>query len=311
MESLGYRCDGRFLALNSYENRVYQVFQEDGERLVAKFYRPARWSDEAILEEHEFTRLLHDAEIPVVPPITAANGSTLFNYGGYRFSLFGCRGGRSPELDNPEHLLRMGQMVGRIHATGHGRSFRHRAELSIERMAETPSRYLLENGFIPDYLQAAYRSLVDDLITGIRAGFERAGTPRTICLHGDFHPGNILWTDQGPHIVDLDDTCSGPAIQDLWMFLSGDRAYMTAGLGDLMEGYHSFHDFDTAELNLIEPLRTLRMIHYAGWLAARWQDPAFPAAFPWFNSSSYWDNHILSLREQAALLQEPPLVWYG
>ncbi len=309
IESTGLRCDGRFLALNSYENRVYQVGLDQGTPLVAKFYRPNRWSEESILEEHRFTLALAEQEIPVIPPIVDSNGNTLHQYRFYRFALYPRRGGRAPELDNPDHLEQMGRFIGRIHAMGKTQPFEHRPTLDIESFAIQPRRFLLDHDFIPGHLLEAYQSLTTDLITQIEQCFERAGNVQHLRLHGDCHPGNILWTDAGPHVVDFDDARMGPAIQDLWMFLSGDRNYMTARLADVLEGYTQFYDFNPLELHLIEALRTLRMIHYAAWLATRWSDPAFPLAFPWFNTLNYWEEHIQSLREQAALMNEPPLIW--
>ncbi len=309
IESLGYRCDGHLLALNSYENRVYQIGIEDAVPVVGKFYRPDRWSDEAILEEHAFSSELAELEIPLVPPLYDAEGHSLHRFGPYRFALYPRRGGRAPDLEDSELLEQMGRFVARLHAVGELKPFEHRLALSIEDFGEASYRYLLEYGFIPPELDTAYRSLCEDLLQRIRAAWARAGEPASLRLHGDFHPGNILWTDAGPHIVDLDDARSGPAVQDLWMFLSGDRAHMQARLADVLEGYTQFRDFDPRELNLIEPLRTLRMMHYAAWVARRWGDPAFPLAFPYFNTDRYWGEHILALREQAAMMDEPPLAW--
>lgn len=309
VEATGIHCDGRFLALNSYENRVYQIGVEDHPPLVAKFYRPQRWVNEAIIEEHIFTAYLAAQEIPVIPPNADLQGNTLRFHGNFRFALYPCCGGRVPELDNSDELEQMGRLIARIHANSAVETFNFRPSLDIEDFAIKPRAFLLKNDFIPDYLIDAYQTLTEDLIEQIRAGFFRAGQVKQIRLHGDCHPGNILWTDAGPHIVDFDDARMGPAVQDLWMFLSGDRTYMTARLGDLLEGYTQFYDFNPSELHLIEPLRTLRMINYAGWLAARWSDPAFPLAFPWFNTPRYWDQHILALREQSALMNDPPLVW--
>lgn len=309
VETTGVRCDGRFLALNSYENRVYQIGVDAGSPLVAKFYRANRWSNEAIIEEHRFTVALAQQELPVIPPIADQSGNSLHSHNGFRFSLYPCRGGRSPELDNVDSLEQLGRLIARIHALGSTASFQHRATLDIQRLAVRPSLFLLDNGFIPEPLAEAYRTLIDHLIEQVQCCFERAGDVHYLRLHGDCHPGNILWTDDGPHMVDFDDAHMGPAVEDLWMFLSGGRDYMTARLGDLLAGYSQFFDFDSSELHLIEALRTLRMIHYAGWLGARWDDPAFPRAFPWFNTARYWDQHILALREQAALMHEPPLSW--
>ena len=309
IEATGLHCDGRILALNSYENRVYQIGIEDDRPIVAKFYRPHRWSDAAIIEEHQFTLELAAQEIPVIAPIANEHGNTLFKHDDHRFALYPCRGGRAPELDNPDQLEQLGRFIGRIHALGASKKFQHRTTLNIETLAIKPREFLLENNFIPEYLLDAYTSVTHDLIGQIERSFDRAGKVSYIRLHGDCHPSNILWTDAGPHIVDFDDARTGPAIQDLWMFLSGDRFYMTERLADLLAGYTQFYDFNPAELHLVEALRTLRIIHYSSWIASRWNDPAFPYAFPWFNSTRYWEDHVLSLREQAALLNEPPLVW--
>lgn len=309
VETMDILCDGRLLALNSYENRVYQIGVEDAAPLVAKFYRPNRWSDAAIIEEHQFTLALAEQEIPVIPPIVYEDGNSLHHYGPFRFALYPNRGGRAPELDNPDHLEQLGRFIGRIHAAAATEKFQYRPTLDIENFAEKPRSFLLENNFLPGHLIEAYQTLSRDLIVQINSCFERAGKVQQIRLHGDLHPSNILWANDSPHIVDFDDARMGPAIQDLWMFLSGDREYMTARLGDLLEGYTQFYEFNPSELHLVEAMRTLRIIHYAAWLAKRWTDPAFPLAFPWFNTSNYWEEHILSLREQAALMNEPALFW--
>ncbi|MEJ2646643.1 MAG: serine/threonine protein kinase [Gammaproteobacteria bacterium] len=307
VESCGYRTDGHFLALNSYENRVYQIGLEDEPPLVAKFYRPGRWSDDAILEEHRFALELAEHEIPVVAPLPDRDGTTLHRYKGFRFALFPRRGGRWPELDQRDNRLWLGRFIGRIHAVGAVRPFEYRPALDSRSFGTDSVRFILENRLIPGHVEEAYRTLTEDLLTQIEGRFEMVGALRRLRLHGDCHPGNILWTDAGPHFVDLDDCRSGPAVQDLWMLLSGAREEMAVQLGDIIEGYTQFFDFDPVELHLIEPLRTLRMLHYAAWLARRWSDPAFPMAFPWFGSPRYWEDHILALREQAAALDEPPL----
>ncbi len=309
IESTGVRCSGQFLALNSYENRVYQIGLEEGAPLVAKFYRPNRWSDEAIIEEHRYSQALAEEEIPVIAPLADGEGRTLRRFGDIRFALYPCRGGRAPELDNPDQLEQLGRFIGRIHLLGAARPFAHRPTLDLESYLSEPSRFLLAHDVIPGHLIAAYESLIRDLRPRIEACYRRAGRVAMIRLHGDCHPGNILWRDDGPQIVDFDDARMGPAVQDLWMFLSGDRPYMTARLADLLEGYTQFRDFDPAELHLVEALRTLRLVHYAGWLAKRWDDPAFPQAFPWFDSLQFWEDHVLTLREQLAKMEEPPLVW--
>jgi len=309
VESLGVRSDGRLLALNSYENRVYQVGIEDGAPLVAKFYRAARWTDAAILEEHAFVQELAKREIPVVAAL-AFDGKTLHEFEGFRFAVFPKHGGRAPELEDRRTLEWMGRFLGRIHAIGALLPFTQRPTLNIESFGIAPRDYLLAHDFIPADLDAAYRSVVDQALAGVRRCFDRAGEVRSLRLHGDCHAGNVLWTDDGPHFVDFDDSRMGPAVQDLWMLLSGERADRVRQLTDVLAGYEDFYDFDTRELHLVEALRTLRLVHYAAWLAQRRDDPAFKQAFPWFNTQRYWQNHILELREQIALMDEPPL-WQG
>ncbi len=308
LESTGLAADGRLLALNSYENRVYQIgIDDDGASfVVAKFYRPARWTDAEILEEHAFVGELAERELPVVAPL-ALRGATLHAFGGFRFAVYPRRGGRSPELEDPRTLEWLGRFIGRIHAVGAVRPFDARPALDLESFGAEPRAWLLEHGFIPDDLRAAWSSVVDLALEGVARCYARAGPLATIRLHGDCHAGNILWTDAGPHFVDFDDARAGPAVQDLWMLLSGDRAAMTRQLDDVLAGYADFHEFDPRELALVEALRTLRLIHYSAWLARRWDDPAFPAAFPWFNTQRYWQDRILELREQVAAMDEPPL----
>ncbi len=307
VQSLGYCADGRLLAMNSYENRVYQVGLEDAEPLIVKFYRPHRWSDEAIAEEHEFARELAEAEIPVVAPLADADGRTLHRHGAFRFSLFPRAGGRAPEPDDLDQLEILGRFVARIHAVGATRDFAHRPTLDVTTFGEESYRFLLESGMLPAELELPYRSLAEDLLQRIRWCYERAGDVVLLRAHGDLHIGNILWTDEGPHIVDLDDARMAPAVQDLWMLLAGDRAERTAGLDALLSGYSDFRDFPPRELHLVEALRTLRLMHYYAWIARRWSDPAFPRAFPWFASRRAFEQHILDLREQAALMDEEPL----
>ncbi len=309
LESAGLRGDGRFLALNSYENRVFQVSLEDGRTVVAKFYRPGRWSDAQILEEHAFVAELAAREIPVVAPLALeAAGSTLAAFDGYRFAVYPRRGGRAPELDDPDTLERIGRFVGRIHAVGAVAPFAERPALDVDSFGIEPRDWLLAHDAVPADLLPAWRSIVDQALVAVRAAFERAGDLQRLKLHGDCHAGNVLWTDDGPHFVDFDDARNGPAIQDLWMLLSGDRESMTRQLGDVLAGYEDFAELDRRELQLIEPLRTLRLIHYCAWIARRWDDPAFPAAFPWFGTQRYWQDRVLELREQVAAMQEPALV---
>jgi Ser/Thr protein kinase RdoA (MazF antagonist) len=307
LEAFGWRGDGRLLALNSYENRVYQVWLEDGSAVVAKFYRPERWTDAQILEEHAYTAELHDREIPVVAPLALAGGATLHAYEGFRFAVYPRRGGRAPELDDPETLERLGRFIGRIHAVGAVTPFRVRPALTPQALGHEPRDWLLAHGGLPGGLLPAWRAAVDQCLDAVTIAFDRAGALSPIRLHGDCHPGNVLWTDDGPHFVDFDDARNGPAIQDLWMLLSGTPGEMTGQLLDLLEGYRDFMDFDRRQLQLIEPLRTLRLIHYSAWIARRWSDPAFPAAFPWFGSERYWQDRILELREQLAAMSEPPI----
>ncbi|MES9926469.1 MAG: serine/threonine protein kinase [Candidatus Thiodiazotropha endolucinida] len=309
VESTGVSCSGQMLALNSYENRVYQIGLDEGLPLVAKFYRPNRWSDQAILEEHRFTLELAEQEIPVIAPIIDNDGNTLLYHQGNRFALYPCKGGRAPELDDPNHLVQLGRFIARIHLLGSTRGFEHRPNIDLDGFMHRPSAFLLEHDFIPGHLVTAYETLLADLNERIEGCYARAGSFQTIRLHGDCHPGNILWRDEGPQIVDFDDARMGPAIQDLWMFLSGDRAYMSERAADLLEGYSQFYDFNPAELHLMEALRTMRLVHYAGWLARRWYDPAFPKAFPWFDTMAFWEEHILTLREQLAKMDEPPIAW--
>lgn len=305
VESSGRISDLRILALNSYENRVYQVGLEDDQPIIAKFYRPQRWSDQQILEEHAFSEELSSVEIPVVPPLQDGDGNTLFNFQGYRFSLYQRYGGHAPELDNLDSLLQLGRLTGRIHAIGANKPFQHRPVLDIESFGWQSYRTISEQ-FIPADLHLSYTTLCEDLLRLITERFDSTAFDN-IRVHGDCHSGNILTRGNVYHFVDLDDSRSAPAIQDLWMFLSGDRAYQTAQINELVEGYNEFFDFDPRQLNLIEALRTLRIMHYSAWLARRWEDPAFPHNFPWFNTPRYWSEHILELREQLALLNEPPL----
>lgn len=305
VESLGFRCDGRLLALNSFENRVYQVGLEDGAPLIAKFYRPERWSDAAILEEQAFCAELVEAELPAVAPL-AFDGRTLHRHAGYRFSLFPRRGGRLMELDNSEHRRWVGRLLGRLHAVGAAAPFRHRPALTVQSFGEESRDYLLAHGCIPAHIETAYGTLSRDLLDAITDIFT-AVAPRMQRIHGDCHAGNILWTDAGPHFVDFDDARMGPAIQDLWMLLSGERAEMERQLAEILEGYEQFRLIDPAEFVLVEALRSLRLMHYQAWIARRWDDPAFPLAFPWFDSPRHWEDHVLTLREQLAKLHEPAL----
>jgi Ser/Thr protein kinase RdoA (MazF antagonist) len=308
VESVGMCCDGRLLALNSYENRVYRVGIEGNPPVVAKFYRPGRWSDATILEEHAFAAELAEQDIPVVPPLLS-EGATLHFHGQFRFAVYPCHGGRAPDLDDMQLLRQLGRLIGRIHLQGRRQRFQHRLRLDLASYGEQSRDFLLQAGFMPAELRDTYSGICEHLFQAIGHCFARAGDPPYLRIHGDFHPGNVLVDRERLHIVDFDDTLTGPAMQDLWMFLSGDRHEQTPQLAELLAGYTEFRDFDAAELHLIEALRTLRIMHYAAWLARRWNDPAFQHAFPWFNTRRYWDEHVLSLREQAALMGEEPLEW--
>ena len=307
LEAAGFDADGRILALGSYENRVFQAGIEEAEPVVVKFYRPGRWSDAAIAEEHDFARALAAAEIPVIAPFELPLGGELGDgpvatYEGFRFAVYPRRGGQWPELGSEDDRQWIGRFLGRIHALGAARRFEHRQRLSPEAMGRDSVDWLLEGDCVPDYIAHRYERVTDELLDLVEARFEQAGTLRYLCIHGDCHRNNVLWAAAGPHFVDLDDCMTGPAIQDLWMLLAGRPEEMRMQLSDILEGYSQFADFDPVEATLIEPLRALRMVHYAAWLARRWHDPAFPQAFPWFGEARYWERHVSELEEQLAAL---------
>jgi len=307
VESLGYRCDGALMALNSYENRVWQIGIDDNPPLIAKFYRPERWSDAQIAEEHAFSAAMVADELPVVAPL-AIGGRTLFVHGGFRFSLFPRQGGRAPEFAEPEILEWMGRLMARLHLVGAREPFVVRETLDIQRFGIDSRDWLLANHVIPPELETVWQGVADQALEGVRHCYARAGQVAHLRLHGDCHAGNVLWTQDGPHFVDFDDARMGPAIQDLWMLLSGDAEEMGLQFGHVLAGYETFREFDDRELQLVEALRTLRLLHHSAWLARRWNDPAFPAAFPWFATKRYWEERILELREQIAAMQESALV---
>ncbi|MBE7939474.1 MULTISPECIES: serine/threonine protein kinase [Ramlibacter] len=315
LAGVGLYGDGRLLALSSYENRVYQVQLESPHEghasVVAKFYRPGRWSEAQILEEHAFAAELMAAEIPVVGPLVL-QGRTLHDHAGFQFSVSPRRGGRAPELEDEEVLEWTGRFLARIHAVGARRPFALRPALNLQSFGRDSRDWLLAHDQIPLDVQGAWQKRCDEalaLIDETPLGRGGADGIRLLRSHGDCHLGNILWTPgEGPHFVDLDDARTAPAVQDLWMLLSGDRAQRNRSLGALLDGYEQMREFDRAELALIEPLRTLRLIHYSAWLARRWADPTFPANFPWFGSSDYWQGQVQMLEEQIEALQEPPLV---
>ena len=312
IDGIGVATGGTLLALNSYENRVFQVGVEDGAQrfVVAKFYRPGRWIDAQILEEHAFTQELADAEVPAVPPLLIG-GRTLHERAGYRFALYPRRGGRAPEIEDRSVREWLGRFIGRIHAMGAASRFAHRPALDVATFGEEPRAWLLDSRWLPHELRDVYAGVSAQALDEVRRSYQRAGAVSAIRLHGDVHVGNVLWTDTGsqpgPHFVDFDDSRMGPAVQDLWMLLSGPRDEQQAQLADLLAGYEDFAGFDRRQLHLVEALRTLRLIHYSAWIARRWDDPAFPAAFPWFDTPRYWEQKILELREQIAAMVEPPL----
>ena len=305
VESIGLLPSGGLLALNSYENRVYQIEMDDGSFLVGKFYRPERWTNEAIIEEHTFTKELEDAEISVVTPIMI-EGETLFEFDAFRFALFPRQGGHPPNLENEDDLEVLARTVARMHACGGTANFEHRNSLSVELLGHASREYLVASEFIPDDIRSAYETTTEHLLNAIDQIFVDVPQQR---IHGDCHMGNVLWREDTPHFVDFDDCVMGPPIQDLWMLLSGERADQTYQLSLILDAYQEFYDFDTSTLKLLEPLRTLRIMHHAAWIGRRWSDPAFPLAFPFFESARYWSEHLLSLREQQALLEEPPLTY--
>lgn len=308
VESTGRLSDLRVFALNSYENRVYQIGIEDETPIIAKFYRPERWSDAQILEEHRFSQQLVEADLPVIPPLANAAGETLFRHADFRFALFERRGGHAPELDDPDTQLSLGRLMARIHTVGANESYQFRPALNVKSFGRDSLEFIAEHAITPD-LRTPYVTLAEDLLKRIEPIF-KAIQPRLIRTHSDCHRGNIISRDQQWYFVDLDDSRMTPAIQDVWMLLSGDRHERTGQLSEILEGYNEFRDFDMKELTLIEPLRTLRLMHHAAWIARRWEDPAFPLAFPRYAGGRFWSDHILELREQLATLDEAPLRLY-
>ena len=320
LDAVGLFGDGRLIQLNSYENRVFKVYLETGDVVVPKFYRPGRWSDAQILEEHAFSAELATAEIPVVSPLALQVGlssrhpvtlsgepATLAHSMGQRYSVSPRRSGRAPELDDASTLEWIGRFIGRMHAVGATRAFVHRGRLDTDTYGRSPRDFLLQRDWVAPEVLPRWRVAIDTALGEVQRAFDSLPELRTLRLHGDCHPGNILWSEAGPHFVDLDDALTGPALQDLWMLLSGDRTGMTRQLAAVLSGYEDFMDFDWRELRLVEPLRTLRMIHHSAWIARRWNDPAFPLAFPWFEGSAYWSQQTQQLNEQIDAMREAPL----
>ena len=306
VESSGMHCSGELLPLNSYENRVYRLGLDDGSRVVAKFYRPGRWSDAAIEEEHAYVRELAMAELPVVAPLAFAD-RTLLHAEGFRLAIYPCVGGRWPTLESEDLLRRVGRLVARMHLATSGRQFRERPDVDVVRLGWDARDAVLDDTVLPDSLREAYESVTDDVLERVEAAID-VDTWRALAIHNDLHPGNLLQDGESLAVVDTDDAANGPAVQDLWMLLSGDRDAQALQLAAVLEGYEQFRNFDYGELALIEPLRSLRIVHYAAWLTRRWHDPAFQLAFPWFDSARYWNEHILALREQQDALATPFVV---
>ncbi len=304
VDAAGFRTDGSLAPLNSYENRVYQIGIEDAEPVIAKFYRPQRWTDAAILEEHAFIAELGDAELPCVAPI-ARDGVSLFHHQGFRYALFPRQAGRPPNVEDETVLGVLGRVLGRMHAVGAAGAFAHRPRLGVRALGIDSAEFLLGSGFIDAELTDAYRAVTRHLIERVEAVLGAA--PAGIRIHGDCHLGNLLWRYEAPNFVDFDDTMTGPPIQDLWMLLAGDRGERSRQLARLVSAYEMFCDFDPRQIRFIEPLRALRMMHHAAWIGRRWNDPAFPVAFPGFDQTRYWSEHVLALKEQLAALDEAPL----
>lgn len=309
IESTSRLSDARILTLNSYENRVFQVGIEESVPVIAKFYRPGRWTKEAIIEEHDFTQQLMDADISVVAPLRDEHQQSLFHYQGFDFAIYPRRGGHAPNLDDLDTLFNLGRSLGRIHAVGRNRSFVHRPTLNVQTFGEESVTFLLDNQFIPAHLEDSYRDLARQVLDMAQKRFD--DTPfAPLRLHGDCHPGNILWRDDTAHFVDFDDARMGPSVQDFWMLLANERHEQASQLSELIAGYEEFAEFDRRELKLIEPLRSLRLLHYSAWLARRWEDPAFPHFFPWFNTEHYWQQQLLQLRDQVIAMDAEPIRLY-
>jgi Ser/Thr protein kinase RdoA (MazF antagonist) len=304
VEACGLQLDGSLLVLNSYENRVYRITDLDGVRWVVKFYRPNRWSDEQILEEHQFAQQLAELEIPVVAPVALKDNQTLVHQQGFRLALFPCKGGREPDLEHSEHLVQLGRYLGRIHAVGAEQAFKYRPAINVQTYGYDCQARIRESGYVPKELRPAYEAIVSQMLELVSDAFETYQPGWSIRLHADFHPGNILWADEGPHLVDLDDARMGPAIQDLWMLIGADPFQQCERLDDLLQGYEEFYSFPMQQVALIEPLRALRMLHYSAWLASRWEDPSFKHHFPWFAEVKYWEQQILQFKEQTSMLQD-------
>ncbi len=305
MSACGWQCDGRIQAMASYENRVYQIGLTSGETVVAKFYRPGRWSNDQIEEEFSFTDELAELELPVLTPLQAPNGETLCEVDNFRYSVYPKAAGHAPYFDDPAQLQQIGRLIARIHNCGFARQFEHRETYSFEAKALSSATFIFDGNWLPPELSEAYESIVEPILEELDDRFADIQSEPFGRLHGDMHVGNLLWSDQGPALLDFDDACNGPAMQDLWMFLSGEQNEQQLQLDALAEGYEMFRPFPAHELPLVETLRTARMLYHTAWLARRWTDPAFPRAFSWFNTQKFWQDHILDLKEQLSLLRDP------
>lgn len=304
LESIGLLPEAALLALNSYENRVYQFRTQDEVKYVAKFYRPNRWTDQQILEEHQYSQQLCDQELPVVPPL-AFNGKTLHDHQNFRFSVFANQGGRNPNLDDPQVLKRAGRLLSRIHMVSHSQNFQHRPALNSDTFGHQNIALIKQTGFLPNHVEQSYFSVCNFLMEQVERIYNQFPSIENFRIHGDCHPSNILWTDDGPHFVDFDDCRTGPAVQDLWMLITAQEAdEKYRQWQTLLDGYEEFCEFDDRELKLVEPLRALRMLNYTAWLCKRWDDPIFKHYFFWFNSDKYWEEQVLQLKEQLSILQQ-------
>lgn len=311
VEASGLRCTGRCSALNSFENRVYEVELDTDEpprnpiarRRVAKFYRPGRWTREQILEEHEFLAELVEAEIPAIAPLAFADGQTLHETAGIFYSVFPKVGGRAPDEFTQDQLRRVGRLLGRIHNVGAAHPARHRIQLTPETYGRANLEYLLSHGFVPPEYRSRYERAVTGILRVIDPWFREIAPEAVIRVHGDCHPGNLLWNEQGPFFLDFDDMVRAPAAQDIWLLVPGRDTESLRDRDALLEGYEEMRHFDRAMLRLIEPLRALRFIHYTAWIARRWQDPAFPLAFPEFGSHQYWASETDDLEQQMRIIE--------
>ncbi len=306
----GSFTSGHQLALNSYENRVYQIgIEKEGldeiSSVIVKFYRPKRWCDETILQEHAFTLAAQEDELPVIAPLVI-DGKTLFEFEGFRFALFPKQGGQSGQIENLDDFEQMGRLLGRLHQTANCVESHARPTMTPLTFAKQSLDFLLNHDFIEPELIPAYESVSRDLIDILEQRWDMY-EPRLKLTHGDLHAGNLIWHQKMPYMLDLDDCALAPRIQDIWMLLHGERDEMQAQVAAIARGYELFLPFPADELPLIEVLRSMRLMHYSAWLAKRWDDPAFKMAFPWFGTARYWSEQVLNLREQMALLQEPPL----